>query len=92
MILETKYNPGDTVYFVVGQNEKAKIVKSTIQAIICIVSAISGNTITYSCQVDREETDTVVNGMPKIYTLEKTENNIFETQELCVAAMTKKRK
>jgi hypothetical protein len=30
MILETKYNPGDTVYFVVGQNEKAKIVKSII--------------------------------------------------------------
>jgi hypothetical protein len=92
MILETKYNPGDTVYFTIGTNDKVKIVTSTIESIVCIVAAISGNTITYNCQVNREDTDTVVKGMPLIYTVEKTENNIYETLELCVESISKKRK
>ena len=81
--LETKYAPGTGVYIVVGSDDKAKVILSKISA-INICAAISGVKTTYSCTVNREEIGTVVVGMPLEYTVEKTEDKMFETLQECL--------
>lgn len=81
--VETKYGPGTEVYFVVGSDDKAKVVCSTI-SVVNICAAISGVRVTYECIIDREEMGTVVAGSPLKYTVEKTEDKIFSTLQGCM--------
>lgn len=91
MTLSTKYNSGQSVFTVVGIDDKAKIVTTLIQS-ININAAISGIKTIYNCSINREETETVSPGLPIHYTIERTENKIFETKEECIESMIPKKK
>jgi len=82
MNIETKYRPGDNVYIVVGLDDKAKVLESTISS-INIDAAISATKVIYNCKISRLDAGNVVVGMPTYYTVERAENKIYETTEDC---------
>ena len=83
MTIDTKYAPGTGVYIVVGSDDKAKVILSKISA-VNICAAISGTKTSYNCTVNREDLGTVVAGMPLEYSVEKTEEKMFETLQDCL--------
>jgi len=91
MNIETKYSPGDNVYIVVGLDDKAKVLESTISS-INIDAAISGIKVIYNCKISRLDAGTVVAGMPTYYTVERAENKIYETAEDCFNSIVVKPK
>ena len=91
MIIETKYDAGQTIYIVVGTDDKAKVIPSQIQSIYFIMAAMSGVRVIYNCVVNRRDTETFVEGMPETYTIEKSEDKMFETLEKCVESITRRR-
>lgn len=88
MLIETKFSPTDSVFIVIGANEKAKIIKSEIQSIDISISRNS-QIIIYNCTVDRELTDTVVVGMPQKYTVARNDANIYLTEQDCLNSILK---
>lgn len=99
MIIETKYNPGQIVYIVVTVNvdgkNASKVIASRIQSedlVVTIKAAISGCKLTYNCIVDRRDVGTVVNGMPFEYTVQRLEEEIYETQQDCLNSLIVKQR
>jgi len=85
MIFTTKYKPGDTVYIKIGNEKNMKVIPSVVAAEeIIINAAMSGTKVTYHCIVDRRDLDTVIPGSPLTYTVERTENAMYETLEDCL--------
>ena len=87
MNLSTKYNPGETVFVVVGVDDKAKILESTISS-INITAAVSGTKVIYNCKINRLDAGTVVSGMPMFYEIERTEEKMFTSAEECAQSIT----
>ena len=92
MIFQTKYDPGDEVYTIVGSDAKARIVSPKISSIDNVVMAISGIKVTYNLSVSRKDTDTYVNGMPEYCSVQRTEDSIYGTFDECLAVQTEKLK
>lgn len=91
MILETKYNPQDVVFTVVGSDDKACVVETMIASIE--IEAISkGVKVIYHCSIDRKMLGAYVNGMPQFYSVPRTETALFLTEEECFASIVKKAK
>jgi hypothetical protein len=89
MVIETTYDQGQSVFIVVGLDEKAKIVESKISSIHLEVIA-SGVRAMYHCSVARTQMCNEVAGMPQFYTVQRHEDNIFKTAEDCANHITKK--
>ena len=85
MLIETKYNPGQTVYIKVGSEKTMKVIPSVIACEDIVIKTTTGGIkITHHCIVDRRDTDTVVPGSPLTYTVERTEDAMYETLEDCL--------
>jgi len=89
MLIETTYDRGQTIFVVIGSDDKARIVEAQIASIDIEVIA-SGNRVTYNCSIDRKLTETEVNGMPQFYTVARQENTMFLTAEDCANYIIKR--
>lgn len=89
MILETKYNPQDVVFTVVGSDDKACVVETMI-ASISIEAISKGVKVIYHCSIDRKMLGAYVNGMPQFYSVPRVETALFLTEEECFASIVKK--
>lgn len=89
MTIQTTYDWGQSVFIIVGSDEKAKIIESTISSIQLEVSG-SGVRAIYHCSVDRKLMENEVSGMPQFYTVTRHEDNMFKTAEDCANHITKK--
>lgn len=92
MNIETKYSPGDNVYviIVVGQKQDPKVLPSVIQS-IDILAAVSGTTVKYNCRINRLDAGTVIQGMPMFYTVERSDDRIYLTEEDAFNSMVVKK-
>jgi hypothetical protein len=89
MTIETTYEHGQSIFIVVGSEEKAKIVEAIISSIDIKVIA-TGVITTYNCLVDRKATETEVGGMSQFYSVIRNEDNMFNTPEEVANHITKK--
>lgn len=89
MTIQTTYDWGQSVFIIVGSDEKAKIIESTISSIQLEVIG-SGVRAIYHCAVDRKLMGNEVSGMPQFYTVPRHEDNMFKTAEDCANHITKK--
>jgi hypothetical protein len=91
MIIETKYNPQDVVFTVVGSDDKACVVETMITSIQ--IEAISkGVKVIYHCSIDRKMIGAYVNGMPQFYSVPRIETTLFSSEEECFSSIVKKTK
>jgi hypothetical protein len=91
MLIETKYNPQDVVFTVVGSDDKAFVVETKIASIE--IEAISrGVKVIYHCSIDKQLLGTHLNGTPQFYSIPRIETALFLTEEECFASIIKKAK
>ena len=89
MLIETRYNPQDVVFTVIGSDDKACVVQTKVSS-IDIEAISSGIKVIYNCSIDRKLVGTYVNGMPQFYSVPKAETSLFLSEEECFASIVKK--
>ena len=91
MIIETKYNPQDVVFTVVGSDDKACVVETKISSIE--IEAISrGVKVIYHCSIDKKLVGTYLEGTPQFYPVTRAETALFSSEDECFASIVKKAK
>lgn len=91
MLIETKYNPQDVVFTVVGSDDKACVVETKISSIeIEVISR--GVKLIYHCSIDKKLVGTYLEGTPQFYSAPRVEAALFSSEDECFASILKKTK